>query len=83
MNDKDKEAFEKWFLEYPSWRVTMSRQESCGKAWQAACQYKQQEINELNSRLAEASDIIQEIVDSDEDRYNRPRYYSRCKEFLV
>jgi hypothetical protein len=44
MNDKDKEAFEKWFLEYPSWRVDMSRQESCEKAWQAACEYMQAEL---------------------------------------
>ena len=40
MNEKHKEAFEKWYLEYPSWVVTMSRQESCSKAWQAACEYR-------------------------------------------
>lgn len=52
MNDKDKEAFEEWFLNYPSWRATMSRQESCQKAWQAACDYKQKEIDELEESLA-------------------------------
>ena len=46
MNDKDKEAFEKWFLEFPEWRVTMSRQESCSKAWQAACDYKHKELEQ-------------------------------------
>ena len=43
MNEQDKKAFEKWYLEYPSWIVTMSCQESCSKAWQAACDYVRDE----------------------------------------
>ena len=42
MNDKDKEAFEKWFktwnrAEFPS---------LCMETWQAACEYKQKEIDD-------------------------------------
>ena len=43
MNDKDKEAFEKWFS-------TWNRAEFpglCMETWQAACDYKQKEIDEL------------------------------------
>jgi hypothetical protein len=40
MNDKDKEAFEKWV------EVAYSPTSSLA-AWQAACEYKQDEINEL------------------------------------
>lgn len=50
MNDKDKEAFEKWV------EVAYSPTSSLA-AWQAACEYKQEEIDFLeamNGRLEEA-----------------------------
>jgi hypothetical protein len=56
MNEQDEKAFEEWFLNYSSWRVTMSRQESCQTAWLAACEYKQKEIDDLleqNKKLLE------------------------------
>lgn len=62
MNDKDKEEFEKWFLEYPSWRVTMSRHEACEKAWSAACEYKQKEIYDLTGQLKSCIFVYEEKV---------------------
>lgn len=66
MSDKNKKAFEKWFLEYPSWIVTMSRQESCSKAWKAACQYKQKEIDELQAENAKLKKFIYALGHSDQ-----------------
>lgn len=51
MNNVDEEAFEKYVKEnqssyfgVPSWEVDTDR-----KIWQAACEYKQKEIDELES----------------------------------
>ena len=60
MNDKDKEAFEKW-LEAQNWYydsfdneyyqngLKISIYGETEEAWQAACEYKQQEIDELKN----------------------------------
>jgi hypothetical protein len=48
MNDKDKEAFEKWFEllgETHLERVIKLNRGASHKAWQAACEYKDKEIN--------------------------------------
>lgn len=45
MNDKDKEAFEKWYTNKES------EFDNCKEAWQAACDYKQKEIDELKTKL--------------------------------
>jgi hypothetical protein len=36
MNDKDKEAFEKWFKDF--WSVSSTKHD-CFSGWQAACEY--------------------------------------------
>lgn len=56
MNDKDKEAFEKWykinFSELVKENGIGKIQNDFIKAWQAACEYKQKEIDELEESLA-------------------------------
>lgn len=49
MNDKDKEAFEIWWKETmpnPDWLSSDHASDVC-KAWQAACEYKQSQVNEI------------------------------------
>lgn len=58
MNDKDKEAFEKWFstwnrAEFPS---------LCKEAWQAACDYKQKEIDELEAKSSVLTEALEKIL---------------------
>lgn len=51
MNDKDKEAFEKWYSKETSdvlWEDS-NGDEIVIKSWQAACEYKQKEIDELKN----------------------------------
>lgn len=50
MNDKDKEAFERWLESYVPY--TNAIEENTMYAWQSACEYKQKEIDELESNLA-------------------------------
>jgi len=45
MNDKDKEAFEKWFAQNPVNKLEAE------EAWQAACEYKQKEIDALKLEI--------------------------------
>lgn len=74
MNDKDKEAFEKWlearldvsfegelfpkYIEYHSERY---------EAWQAACEYKQKEIDELLKQLKHEHDLYKKHLKVYED----------------
>lgn len=55
MNDKDKEAFEKWRLEYISTHTgyfkMIGTDDLAQVAWRAACEYKQKEIDELRVKL--------------------------------
>ena len=46
MNDKDKEAFDKWFCDY---RKGGSIHDHMKVSWQAACEYKQKEISGLEA----------------------------------
>lgn len=50
MNDKDKEAFEKWWIEFVKkdlgLNVKAIPDHKIEKAWQAACEYKDKEIND-------------------------------------
>lgn len=61
MNDKNQEAFEKWFASldesYLSRVIKLNRGAS-QETWQAACEYKQKEIDEL---LAENANLIEKI----------------------
>jgi hypothetical protein len=51
MNDKDKEAFEKWFDKVEiKWDLE--------EAWQAACEYKQKEIDKLQAENAKLEKCI-------------------------
>lgn len=54
MNDKDKEAFDQWFEllgETHLERVVKLNRGASSKAWQAAWEYKQKEINELKLEI--------------------------------
>ena len=53
MNDKDKEAFEKWYQDYFSISsiTILNIPHHFTKAWQAACEYKEKELDQL--KLAE------------------------------
>ena len=58
MNDKDKEAFEKWFstwnrAEFPS---------LCMETWQAACEYKQKEIDEIEAKSSVLIEALEKIL---------------------
>jgi hypothetical protein len=74
MNDKDKEAFEWWLENTSSTQEEIEAYEAMSEkervmfcmnyTWQAACEYKQEEINELqaeNKKLREALNRISEI----------------------
>jgi hypothetical protein len=45
MNDKDKEAFEAWWKEYTSNLSDTPTEWDIHDAWQAACEYKQNELS--------------------------------------
>jgi hypothetical protein len=49
MNDKDKEAFEKWFIQNP---VNKFEAE---EAWQAACEYKKEEYSNIMDAMTQTS----------------------------
>lgn len=57
MNDKDKEAFEKWwqnmydsYVEFRDWQgcdITFDKKEDMQIGWQAACEYKNKEYSDI------------------------------------
>ena len=49
MNEQDKEAFGKWFDK--NWQDSDDK-DVFTQAWQAACLYKQKEIDELKQKLS-------------------------------
>lgn len=54
MNENDNEAFENWFKDF--WSIANIRQDSL-RAWEAACEYKQKEIDRWkDAYLEEAKD---------------------------
>ena len=57
MNDKDKEAFEKWYQQYfkISGITILNIPHHFTETWQAACEYKQAEIDEVRIN---ANDVI-------------------------
>lgn len=51
MNDKDKEAFDNWYSKLDDtylWRVIKLNRGACQESWQAACEYKQKEIDAID-----------------------------------
>lgn len=53
MNNKDKEAFDSWWKENmvdPNW-LTTDHASDVFDSWQAACDHKQKEISELESKI--------------------------------
>jgi hypothetical protein len=62
MNDKDKESFEKWRLEYIStnkgYFKMIGTDDLAQVAWQAACEYKQAELAESTRKLLIFSDDL-------------------------
>jgi hypothetical protein len=64
MNDKDKEAFEKWELDY------FGKNDNCPhymlhikNTWQAACEYKQREITLLENEISYLEETIDDFMD--------------------
>ena len=59
MNDKDKEAFDKWFIEeyrYDYNRLVIPESVNPQKeAWQAACEYKREEYSNLMDAMTRTS----------------------------
>ena len=50
MNDQDKEAFEKWFIDFWDNDFSDKGHHKLGfEAWQAICDYKQREIDKLQA----------------------------------
>lgn len=69
MNDKDKEAFEKWAEEngHTETRVRLTElvtvySELSREAWQAACEFKEKEIDELKLEYDKLTDWASEYV---------------------
>jgi hypothetical protein len=68
MNDKDKEAFDKWwqniydsYVEFRDWQgcdITFDKKEDMRNGWQAACEYKQKEIDMLREHLRISANLI-------------------------
>jgi CHAD domain-containing protein len=54
MNDKDKEAFEKW-LNTKAWIGDHAKMAWCEEAWQAACEYKQKEYSNIMDAMTQTS----------------------------
>lgn len=52
MSDKDKEAFEKWYKDNNWMKGDLK------EAWQAACEYKQKEIDMLREYLQISANLI-------------------------
>lgn len=65
MNDKDKEAFEKYVIENNVNKRQIWNELSLDEIWEAACEYKQTEIDELKDVLCfYANGYAHEIDDS-------------------
>lgn len=85
MNDKDKEAFEKWIKtswaeidpkDYPN---LLSRD-----AWQAACEYKQKEIDELQKELVLIDSItVREVLNTNKNLRAENEKLRECVEFYA
>ena len=59
MNDKDKEAFKNWFEKY--WQDSDDK-DLFADVWQAACGYKQKELDELRLQYDKLTDWASEYV---------------------
>lgn len=66
MNDKDKDAFDKWFIEKYRYNyndlVIPESVKPQKEAWQAACEYKQKEIDDLTGQLKSCVFVYEEKV---------------------
>jgi len=65
MNDKDREAFDQWFGllgETHLERVVKLNMGAPSKAWQAACEYKQKEIDSIDCYI-ERDEKIKKLQD--------------------
>ena len=68
MNDKDKEAFEKWAWgkEFPDGipeNVEFEPHQILKETWQAACEYKQREITLLENEISYLEETIADFMD--------------------
>lgn len=59
MNDEDLKAFEKWFKKY--WQDSDDK-DLFADVWQAACEYKQKELDELRLQYDKLTDWASEYV---------------------
>lgn len=87
MNDKDKEAFEKWMESEDRHDGVFGNNNNftrdewvADKAWQAACEYKQKEIDELIKQLKHEHDLYKKHLKVYEDENAKLR---ECVEFYA
>jgi hypothetical protein len=88
MNDKDKEAFEKWWDEYPmGWKISGELHKNTSDSWQAACEYKQKEIDDLTGQLKSCIFVYEEKVNRliAENKKLREAlgFYAKCDGFCA
>jgi hypothetical protein len=57
MNDKDKEAFEEWFAQNPVNKLEAE------EAWQAACEYRQKDIDGIKEKLQSENAKLRECAE--------------------
>jgi hypothetical protein len=88
MNDKDKEAFEKWCVgkfniapelvdEFKHTFIHKLRH--TGEAWEKACEYKQKEIDELKLEYDKLTDWASEYVDKNRKLKECVKWYADPK----
>lgn len=89
MNQKDKEAFEKWELDVEWSSAFKSQRLAAIEAWQAACEHKQAELAHHIFKIEAENAKLRECVESFVDKYfDLPLEYrmqkglKECKESL-
>ncbi len=87
MNDKDKEAFEKWFYllgDSHLERVIKLNRGASYEAWQAACEYKQKEIDDLQKELVFVDSItVREVLNTNKKLQAENAKLRECVEFYA
>ena len=73
MNDKDKEAFDKWwqnmydsYVEFRDWQgcdIAFDKKEDMRIGWQAACAYQQKEVTLLENEISYLEETIADFMD--------------------
>lgn len=86
MNDKDKEAYEKYLVENNVNQRQIWNELSLDEIWQAACEYKQKEIDELEKEkdyLCKKMENMREIYKNSEKLQVENSKLRECVEFYA